>query len=178
MEIKLQELFKSVNEWLKFMETKNAVLLAIYGVLLGTAASLIKDSSGYLKPTLLWGVIPCLLLSLLVLLVSFSPINDKFFKTKHELKKTDLDNINLLYYGDLMKLEAHSLLELLYRSYKKEIPQVFEKPEIDYANQVIVNSSITHKKQRCFSIVMVINLYGMAISVCVYLLNVILAQTS
>ena len=76
---KLEFIFQNTNEWLKFAETKNGILL---GIIITTSAFLIENKTN-LKNNL--GV--CLFISLIISLLSFFTQNNiKFFNLVFMLK--------------------------------------------------------------------------------------------
>jgi hypothetical protein len=171
MEEKLNQIFVNVNEWLKYSEAKNGVLLALNGAMLMGLIALLKDASDPFEVSITWCLIPSFTLSLVILLSSFLPIRDKFFNKKYDLRETTVDNTNLLFYGDLRKLSVPVYLELLYQSYKKNIPVSYEKSEKDLANQILNNSAITYRKLSFFTIGAYIDLVGILAGIILYLLN-------
>ena len=74
MEEKLNQIFLNVNEWLKYSEAKNGVLLALDGAMLIGLMSLLKDASDPLKVSITWCLIPSFTLSLVILFCSFLPL--------------------------------------------------------------------------------------------------------
>ena len=171
MKEKLEYTFSNVNEWLKYSEAKSGVLLTLNGAVLMVFISIMKDTSGSLKNSLNWGLFPTFTISLIILLISFLPIRDKFFKRKHDLSNITLENINLIYFGDLRKLTVPTYLNLLYQSYKKEIPESFEKTENDLAQQILNNSAIAYRKLSLFTISAYIDFLGVLIGILIFILT-------
>ena len=178
MEEKLKQIFVNVNEWLKYSEAKNGVLLALNGAMLMSLMSILKDVSDPLKVSITWCLIPSFALSLVILLSSFLPIRDKFFNEKYDPRQTTADNTNLLFYGDIRKLSVSVYLKLLYQSYNEEVPESYKKPEKDLANQILNNSAITYRKLSFFTIGAYIDFVGILSGIFLYLLKLIILKTA
>lgn len=172
IEDKLNQIFINVNEWLKFSEAKNGILLALNGTAVIGLMSILKDASEPIKYTLTWCLIPALTLVLIVLLISFLPITDKFFKKRYDLSGITISNTNLLFYGDLRKLTVPTYLKLLYQSYNKAIPDSFEKSEKDLAHQVLNNSAITYRKFIFFKVSTYIDFIGIVAAILSLMLKI------
>lgn len=171
MEDKLGQIFSNVNDWLKYAETKNGILLSLNGAGILGIFSMLKDVPEPFKSVLLWCLIPALCCSLFVSLISFLPITDRLFKKKYDLSDTKLENTNLFFYGDIRKLSVEVYLAFFYQSYQKDEPEVYVKPELDLANQILNNSEITYKKLVLFKIsvsVASVGLLGSALFALIY----------
>ena len=160
MEEKLNQIFINVNDWLKYSEAKNGVLLALNGAMLMGLISILKDASDPFKASITWCLIPSFTLSLIILISSFLPIRDRFFNMNYDPREANVNNTNLLYYGDIRNLPILDYLGLLYQSYNEEIPESYEKPEKDLANQIINTSAITYRKLSFFKIGAYIDFVG------------------
>lgn len=178
MEEKLNVIFSNVNEWLKYSEAKNGVLLALNGALLSSLLSILKDTSVVFKFPVTWCLIPSIIIALTILLISFVPIRDKFFNDKYELEETALNRINLLFYGDLKNLSPPVFLTLIYKSYQTDVPKHFIKPEKDIANQILTNSAITYRKNEFFKTAIYINLIGFTSSIIFFIFKIIITNAS
>ncbi len=141
----LQQLLENTNTWLHFAEAKNAALIAFNVAII--AAFINSNLSVICKP-LFTGIIIGLLISTIIALCSFKPIN------KYLIKSDNADiNLNLLHYAYVASLEKNEFLKKIYTVYWQEtfintsiIPQI----EIDYAEEIIQNSRITLEKQTYF----------------------------
>lgn len=174
MEDKLNIIFTNVNGWLQFSEAKNGVLLALNGAVVIGLISILKDASEPIRYTISWCLIPSFTLSLIVLIISYLPIRDKFFKKHYDLSNTTVNNTNLLFYGDLRKLTVPIYLKLLYQSYNKDVPDSFEKSEKDLAHQVLNNSAITYRKFTFFTVSAYIDFIGIVATVLLLILKLII----
>ena len=176
MEEKLIQIFANINDWLKYSEVKNGVLLSLNSAVVMGFISLLKDAPIPLKFSINLCLIPSFTLSLIVLLSSFLPILDKLFNKKDEIREINGDNINLLFYGDLRKLSTSVYLKLLYQSCNEVIPESFEKLELDLANQIIINSVITYRKLIFFRIGAYIDFIGIFSGISLFFIQIVLQK--
>lgn len=165
MEEKLKDIFKNVNDWLKYSEAKNGILLTLNGGIILGVLSQFKDMSTTLLPYLKWIILPLFIISLIILIISFLPVRDKFFKRTFDLSSQRLSELNLLFYGDLKSLTSNVFLNKLYEANGQAVPNSFLKIEMDYANQIINNSGITDRKLILFTVATTIDLIGILISI-------------
>lgn len=139
------QILDSVNMWLHFIEAKNAALIAFNIALLTALMSSFQLGFGII---LFSFIIVGLLISTILLLISFTPIN----KTLSKVNGTDIKP-NLLHYAYIASLETNDYLEKLYDTYggslnKKENDDCAIEKE--YAEEIVQNSRITIKKQTYF----------------------------
>jgi Family of unknown function (DUF5706) len=156
---KLFSLFQNVNDWLKFAEAKNAVLLAFAGAGM-TATLTVLVSAQNLPNSLRWGLITAtILLCICAFLctISFLPKTnlDKILRSRgrslHSEQPQPEDN--LYFFGHLRKYEAPALLKKLHDSYlpKDSIPEPYSREAEDLAAQVIINSRVAFAKFQIFT---------------------------
>jgi hypothetical protein len=143
----LRFIFTNVNNWLKFAEAKNGALLAgniaiIFGIWHYSNSA---SPPNVLKYYFIY-VTALLTLSTLCALISFSPRTQIPFIFK---VREPADHDNLLFYGDIAKYSYRVWLEKLYIRYGKTL-NITESIEIDYAEQIIINSQIALWKYRWF----------------------------
>ncbi|MBN3876707.1 MULTISPECIES: hypothetical protein [unclassified Nostoc] len=152
---KLTSISEIVNNWLKFAEAKNAILLSFSGVIITIIFTYIKTSTNisftvYIGFTI---VVFILFISLLICSLSFLPkIDIEHFiwlrskpsrKSKILLKDTD----NFYFFNDLKKYQPETLLDSMNRLYFDNQVQIpYRKEDLDIANQIIINSEITSIK--------------------------------
>lgn len=150
MEDKLKSIFSNVNDWLKFAETKNALMIPFSGVIIFGALAYLKADTGV--PAFVRYYIMNLVifqgLALTTVLCSFLPQTKIEWLWKNEACQ---DGDNLLFYGHIKKYDQIKYLEALYKANEKS-PGNFTKMEKDYAAQIIINSKITARKCRYFKI--------------------------
>ncbi len=173
MEEKLFKIFSNINNWLKYAEAKNGVLLVLNGSALMGIFSQLKGTPTIFSTILKWLITPCFGLSLLILLISFLPIYNKFFKRKIELSISKLSEINLLFFGDLKSITPEVFLRLFYDSQKNKLPTSFPKLEIDIANQIVNNSEIASRKFKLFIIAAYIDFFGIILGTVTYVIKVL-----
>lgn len=170
MENRLNEIFANVNSWLKFAEAKNGVLLSLNGAILIGVLSYLKDAPKPVLCSLTWALIPLLTIAILVLSISFLPITDIFFKRKHDLRKAKADNYNLIFYGDVRKLEPQTYLKHLYESVTGSTQEVLSKLELDIAQQIINNAEITFRKLQFFRVAFIIDFVGIIAGILIFII--------
>jgi hypothetical protein len=157
---KLIGIFQNVNEWLKFAEAKNGILLAFSGAgitatitLLATAQNIPRSLSfGVLLTTILLCIcslicslsfLPKTNLERLVWLQIRRPEKSRFIR-----KQTD----NFYYFGHLYKYSSIELLDALNQHYFEGIINIpYKKEYEDIAGQITINSEITFLKFQVFT---------------------------
>lgn len=158
---KLISIFQIVNDWLKFAEAKNAVLLAFSGAgvtIIVTYLSTISNLHQSLYRGLLVSIFLCCCSSLICSLSFLPKTNLKhilWFKKKllRKSKVTLKDTDNFYYFYELKNYSCGELLDSINRLYfKDKIPRPYEKEDLDIAAQIIANSEITSKKLELFVI--------------------------
>lgn len=176
LEERLIYIFGNVNEWLKFAEAKNAGLFAFTGAavfgLLGFKAAAVNLFDAW-KAGINVGVL-FLLGATVISLYSFFPRTARakarsseqkglppFIRQTRKLlknKKYRSDRNNLLFYGELGRYNARRLLCALGRKYEgcgEEIA-LASKFHFDLANQIVINSRITTRKNQFFKAAMLL----------------------
>jgi hypothetical protein len=157
---KLLKLFQNVNDWLKYAEAKNAVLLAFSGAVITAVVTYLSTASKPLASLKIGLLINVSLLALcsLITAVSFLPktdlehfnwLNSKPSKVNNRnLKPTD----NLYHFGDLQKYKSSELVDAINNSYfNGSINQPYKKEHLDITNQIITNSQIAIIKFSLFT---------------------------
>lgn len=161
LEQHVKDIFDNVNNWLKFAEAKNAAIIAYNSVILAGIASYITSNQNI--PNLLGSFLiisSCLILiSSLIGLISFAPQTKIINYTK---KGEILDSDNLLYWGHLKNYTPLQLLKKLNTSKTSENnnDSEFTIIEIDYAQQIIMNSQIADKKYSLFKVALALNIFA------------------
>lgn len=162
---KLIAIFQNVNEWLKFAEAKNAVLLAFSGAGVTATITLLATVQNLPNSLSVGLLITTSLLCICALLCSYSffPKTDlerilsknKRTSENPNLKKTYKDN--LYYFGDLQKYSSTELLNALNIFYfqgklgSSDINPRYDREWEDLATQITVNAKITCRKLKLFS---------------------------
>lgn len=152
----LKEIFKNVNDWLKYAEAKNAMLLGFNGALLFGAFKVFSSNPDLQN---LWGfvgpyfhyVMPIVIgISTVITLISFIP-DTKMIKLGDDSKPED---VNVLFYSHLKTLSPDELLT----EFKVTNPSIIEK---SYAQQIVINSGIAAAKFDSFKVAGWITISGL-----------------
>lgn len=150
MNKELLQIFTNINEWLRFAEAKNAMIIAfngasIYGIVkLPFLNNFI--SFGFLEAYSL-GIVIMLIISSIIALLSFVP-NLHFLKGSTYLK---MDEVNLLFYQHLKQFEVKKIKELL--SEKAGLNESdFTKLDDDLISQIKYNATIASRKYHHFTV--------------------------
>jgi hypothetical protein len=156
---KLTAIFQVVNDWLKFSEAKNAILLTFSGA--GITAILTYVSAAESIPNFL---LVGLLISILFLCfcslicsISFLPRTNLEHivwirgNPARKFRSLQSDSDNFYYFGHLLKYQDTELLNSLNRLYfDNKIQPPYRKEHLDLASQIIINSEITFLKLKLF----------------------------
>lgn len=155
----LDDLLKSVNDWLKFAETKNAVLLLATGAAIwGAARLIILEQTGCYLSTYLLYLEAFLLAAFLTALVSFLPIlNYRWIVSKPTRQKTA--NGNILFFAYLAGLSTSQLISE-FRTAVSAADNDLKQIDQMYAEQIIINSRIALAKFSMFELSVKFVLYG------------------
>lgn len=152
MDDKLEYIFKNVNEWLKFIETKNAGVLTLSVALIVCALQFLKGAKEYEEfvPIIIYFLLVfiCTLFMSMYSLVAKMTYTLNADKNREKYKK----NCNLLFYGNLAKFTVDNLLIEMYDRYNNSTKKVgYTIYQSDLANQIIINSCIAVKKGAIFN---------------------------
>lgn len=154
MEEKLEIIFKNVNDWLKFAETKNAMLLGFNGVVFfGVLRLFVWEDFPDFYWLKFYLVIAMIFLSVssLVTLLSFVP-NLKILRPTFNFKK---ENDNFLYFDVLRSKKPEDIIN-----------RYIEEGEVanDYhrhlAEQIITNATITKRKYDYFTLALWLSIFS------------------
>ncbi|MEI1374142.1 hypothetical protein PQG02_22505 [Nostoc sp. UHCC 0926] len=157
---KLLVIFQNVNDWLKFAEAKNGILLAFAGAGI-TATVTILATAQKIPHFLQIGLLittSLLCVCALICSLSFLPKTNleslvraktkQLNQSRIQLKDTD----NLYFFGHLQKYHSTELLDTLNKHYfegKVNIP--YKKEYQDIASQITINAEITFLKFKFFT---------------------------
>ncbi|MEH1846939.1 MAG: hypothetical protein V7L25_18575 [Nostoc sp.] len=157
---KLLVIFQNVNEWLRFAEAKNAVLLAFAGAGITATITLLATAQNFPSSLRVGLLLTTSLLCICALFcsLSFLPktnlerlilVQTKAARNSNiELKNTD----NLYYFGHLYKYNSTQLLDMLNKYYFEENLSIpYKKEYKDIASQITINSEITFLKLQVFT---------------------------
>ncbi len=147
MEERLRFILSLVNDWLKFAEAKNGVLLAVdLGILVALSGSI--SSSLLPKVTMLFAIV-LVFLAVVAVLVSFIP--QTRLRNSIRAPATLQQGSSLLFFAHIAEYEPDSYMKALYSQIHQDTT-VVSSLELDYSGQIITNSRIALFKYRCFNI--------------------------
>lgn len=161
----LKEIFQNVNNWLMFAEVKHGALIALDTTfILGIIALIVEDEISGI------GIVGLIIIicSLFISMYSYYP-NLKGIKDKWLISKRIVPNRNLLFYKDIFQLSNKEYLERIYINYYNIEISEFAKKELDYAEEIVVNSRTAMKKYFLFKI----SLVGCLIGILVLILSIL-----
>ncbi|QEA39335.1 hypothetical protein FGL86_09770 [Pistricoccus aurantiacus] len=148
---------ESVNDWLKFAEAKNAVVVAASGFALWASVRLILSNETGCYASAYFAILSVFLLGgFVTALLSFLPILNYRWIVPAPSR---LANGNLLYFGYLATLSKKQVLEAYIKATESKESDV---KEIDgmYAEQIIINSRIAFAKYGMFEFAIKVLLFG------------------
>ncbi len=158
--LKLLGIFQNVNEWLKFAEAKNGILLAFSGAAITAAITLLSTAQNLPNSLRIGLSLTTIFLCICSLICTLSflpkidlerllwvrtrpPKNSSFFR-----KETD----NFYYFGHLQKYNSTELLDALNKHYfAGTINTPYKKEYEDIAGQITINSEIAFLKFQIFT---------------------------
>lgn len=154
-----------VNDWLKFAEAKNALLVGLASAGAAGALSLVGDmvtSGGDLAVVVLIVAESVMLASLGLSLMSFLPKTDLHeWATRFRGPTSRRDN--LYFYGDLAKYDANRVAEIAAQRFGGRETKLGEGL-IEIAEQTVINSRITLWKLQLFRNGLIFFALGVALS--------------
>lgn len=165
MEERLREVFKNINDWLKFAEAKNGALIAFNAGLLFGTLRWFKGKEETIEIVFCLVIISIFALSLLLSLWSFFPKTKAPWHYVMSSIAEQNEKDNLIFFGDLIKYgksDYRNYLIKLSESADENLNE-FSKIEIFYADQIIVNSKIAYEKYSIFKASLIMNTIGVAI---------------
>jgi hypothetical protein len=152
----MKDIYKDVTEWLKFAETKNAALLTFNGVLLFGIVRILQSNVSYFTPytKTFTACIILLIINICINLMSFIPAltQSKKQKLKSSLSNEQVNDLNLLYYGNLKNFNEVKFLEAIIKKYNLPANDQTDEYLKDLSLQIVTLSSIATKKYIFFSI--------------------------
>ncbi|MFM7407517.1 MAG: hypothetical protein ACKO3K_12885 [Cuspidothrix sp.] len=153
---KLMAIFQNVNEWLKFAEAKNGILLAFSGAAI-TASITILSTAQNLPNSLKIGLLLTtiiLCICALVCSLSFLPKTnlERVLGLRRNLNPTNPDKDNFWFFGHLQKYKPIELVEALNNHYfDSKLNTPYKKEYQDIAAQITINAEIAFLKFRLFT---------------------------
>lgn len=156
---KLTKIFQIINDWLKFAEAKNAVLLTFSSAGITSVITYLSAASNPPNSLKIGLILTAsfLCISSLICSISFLPKTSIEYvlwlqsKPSKASAKNLKDTDNLYFFGDLKKYTALELLNTMNNAYfTPPITQPYKKEYLDIANQIVINSQITMLKFQFF----------------------------
>ena len=165
--LKLEGIFKNVNEWLRFAEQKNAALLLLNGGMIWGVTRVLRSLDLVPEMAYWLNLIGYLLvaISTLICIISFLPIlQQRWFKPEKTYPSD-----NCLYFAHSAKYDAKGYLLLVAKKlgYAKEKTK-FTDFEIDLSKQIVTNSEIAFDKYKRFQLAAIFTI----LAVVVFLLSI------
>ena len=181
---KLLAIFQNVNEWLKFAEAKNGVLLAFSGAAITATITLLATAQN-IPNSLNFGLLLTTILLCICALIcslSFLPktnLEDLLWLRDRQNKKShsqDPIKDNFWYFGHLQKYKPDELLEVLNEPYFKgsvDITKVEYKEYKDIAAQITINAEIAFLKFEVFTYAIKVLIASILIIPCSMLISLV-----
>lgn len=163
----LHKIFSNVNDWLKFAEAKNAVLIGFIGALLIGLLSLLSANNTLVTTLIKFLLFPIEILALIISVLSFLPKLNLIKKKKNKSKR---HYTNIYYFGHLKDLTQDDLLKELYFSEGLTSPKEFQKLETDLASQIVNNAGIAWDKSKSFEVACLFSIAGIFFTIIAYLI--------
>jgi hypothetical protein len=155
-DVKMFRALQLVNEWLKFGEAKNAVLVTFNGAAIAAVHNIgkIYEVANGWAFWWFWCVTVCCSLSLLIGLASF------YARTSTKaisFVTTSLSGANVVYFGHLADMTPADLLRRLVGRYERSSDEGYLE---DMAGQVVTNAKLARKKFVLFNTALMWTLAG------------------
>lgn len=155
---KLTSIFQVINDWLKFAEAKNAILLAFSGTGVTAIVTYLSAASNIPNSVQHGSLISMSLLccSALISALSFLPKTDLeriVWIMANPSRNSHLkDSDNFYFFNDLRKYKPIELMNSMNRLYfDSQIQPPYRKEDLDLASQIIINSEIASIKFKFFA---------------------------
>ena len=185
---KLLAIFQNVNEWLKFAEAKNAILLAFSGAAITATITILTTGQNLLNSLRFGLLLTTILLCIcsLICSLSFLPKTNLeyllWLRDRRNKKSNLQDPIkdNFWYFGHLQKYKPDELLEALNEPYfnsSLDIVKVSDKKEYkeykDIAAQITINAEIAFLKFKIFTYAIEVLIAAILIIPCSMLISLV-----
>ena len=182
---KLLAIFQNVNEWLKFAEAKNGVLLAFSGAAITATITLLATAQNIPNSLNFGLLLTTIFLCICALICSFSflpktNLEDLLWLRDRRNKKShsqDPIKDNFWYFGHLQKYKPDELLKALNEPYFKgsvDITKVEYKEYKDIAAQITINAGIAFLKFEVFKYALKVLIASILIIPCSMLISLVI----
>ena len=166
MEERLRFIFANVNEWLKFAEAKNGVLIAFNGAaIFGILQSLeeICKINERLE-VVAFVVIVTATVGIGIAFFSFMPSLNLNRKASISISPSAIGKNSLIFFRHISKFSPDLYLRTLYQRDGQSV-QTLNPIELDLAHQIVENSKTTWLKYRLFFFALNVTLFGMILPI-------------
>ncbi len=148
----LQDIFKNVWEQQKYSEVKNGVLLtfnvAVFAILSRIYFKISDQiNSNIFIKMIFFTLILFFIIHLILIIKSFFPKDSN--KEDYKWSKND---INIFFFGDILKLESNKYLDLVIKKVGINNSKITKEPLLDLSNQIVKLSEITQNKYNAFKL--------------------------
>lgn len=158
----LKDVFNNTNTWLSFAELKHGALIAFdTTIILGILSELGDKLDMWIVSFSLIAVTISLIISLYSYFPNLKSGKDKWIRVANKKK---VHGENLLFYGDIYVLSPKQYLNKLYKTYYgKNNVEAFSKKEVDYAEEIVINSKIAMRKYSMFKVSLIVCIIGIGL---------------
>ncbi len=168
----LHKIFSNVNDWLKFAEAKNAVLIGFISTVLGLLIAGFDNFSECSQTIIKCILMPVEIIAIIFSVLSFFPyfeLNNisSFFKIGGKINNNKKNNIYFFeHLKDLKSIDVINYFELK----ENDNFTIDDKISKDLTEQIITNSNITSQKLKLFKFSGFVALVGFLISAILYVI--------
>tara|TARA_R110001599_G_scaffold280408_1_gene481612 strand:+ start:7661 stop:8206 length:546 start_codon:yes stop_codon:yes gene_type:complete len=167
MDKELQDIFKNINEWLRFAESKNAIIVALNGAAIWGILQNLKTLNCYSEYLFFWGIgfAVCALIGLMIALWSFLPSLNIYWEEESNFKDVNPGALSLYFFRHIRRFEHKDYLQRLYDAKGIPVPNPLPQLEVDVAHQIIQNARVTWYKYQIFFCAISITLIGLILPI-------------
>lgn len=161
----LEKQLGRINEWLRYAEAKNGVLLTL-------SLACTTKFGEYIKEEAFVGIVTTTLstISILLCLISFFPVVGK---KGYVYKSVEIGQLNLLFYKDIAHLSSDEYTKKLIEKYDVESKDIDSYCK-DLISEIVTNSLITVRKNGFFKLACLF----LSLSITIYLLVILFSHVS
>jgi len=150
----LWKIYDIIKSWVEYSERKNAVLFTIVGFEMGILKFFEKQLDyRYLEITNIF-----LIFAFIIALVSFYPKTDRILLLRKTSRQEITNQLNLLFFGDIQKLNINSFIKAIEKRYHIEIKD--NKLAKDLCDQIFILSKIAYSKFIMFKVAVYFAILG------------------
>lgn len=159
---KLLSILHLINDWLKFAEAKNALLLAFCGAAITAIVTYLSAAPNISSEPLRIGLLFSLFLLCICSVIcslSLLPKTDREYliwwkkKPSKKFKNLQQETDNLYFYDEIRKYSSTDLLDSMNKLYfDNKLQPPYKKEDLDIADQIVINSQIASAKFAFFRV--------------------------